>query len=86
MIRAFPRLLAFFLVPFLLYVVWLLVRRENPLVVDRWTRRVLVPLVGAGLACVILGLVVYGLTAPRYEGGYLPAHVEDGRIVPGRMR
>ena len=86
MIRALPRLLVFFLLPFLLYVVWLAARWENPMAVDRWTRKVLGPLALAGLACVILGLVLTGLAAPRYEGGYLPAHVEDGRIVPGRMK
>lgn len=85
MIRTLPRLLAFFLVPFVLFLIYLLLRRENPMVVDRWTR-VLIQLVGAGLAFVILGLVITGLTAPRYEGGYLPAHVENGRIVPGRMQ
>lgn len=86
MIRVLPRLLVFFLVPFLLYLLWLAARWENPLVVDRWTRKVLVPLSLAGLGCVLAGLLVVGLTAPRYEGGYLPAHVEDGRVVPGRMR
>ena len=85
MIRALPRLLAFFLVPFLLYLIWLLVRGENPAVADRWARAA-GPLIGAGLACVIVGLVLTGLTAPRSTGGYLPAHVEDGRIVPGRMK
>ncbi len=86
MIRALPDLLVFFLVPFALYLIWLVARWENPLVVDRWTRKVLVPLSLAGLGCVLAGLVVVGLSAPRYEGAYLPAHVEDGRIVPGRMR
>lgn len=84
MIRVLPRLLAFFLVPFLLYLLWILIRREDPRVADRWAKA-MGPLVAAGLACVILGLVATGLTAPRYEGGYLPAHVENGRIVPGRM-
>lgn len=86
MLRALPDLLVFFLVPFLLYAVWLLVRLENPLAVDRWTRRVLVPLSLAGLGCVLAGLVIVGVTAPRYEGGYVPAHMQDGRIVPGRMQ
>ena len=86
MIRVLPRLLVFFLVPFLLYLLWLAARWENPLVVERWTRKVLVPLSLAGLGCVLAGLVVIGVTAPRYEGGYLPAHVEDGRVVPGRMK
>ncbi len=86
MIRVLPRLLFFFLVPFGFYLVWLAARWENPLVIDRWTRKVLVPLSLAGLGCVLAGLVVVGLTAPRYEGGYLPAHIEDGRIVPGQMK
>ena len=86
MIRMLPRLLVFFLVPFLLYLLWLAARWENPLAVERWTRKVLVPLSLAGLGCVLAGLVFIGLTAPRYEGGYLPAHVEDGRVVPGRMK
>ena len=86
MIRALPRLLLFFLVPFLLYLLWLAARLQNPLVFDHWTRKVLVPLSLAGLGCVLLGLVFIGLTAPSYEGGYLPAHVENGRIVPGRMQ
>ncbi len=86
MFRTLPDLVFFFLVPFLLYAVWLLVRLENPLAVDRWTRRVLVPLSLAGLGCVLAGLVIIGVTAPRYEGGYVPAHLQDGRIVPGRMQ
>ena len=86
MIRVLPRLLLFFLVPFVLYLLWLAARWENPLVVDRWTRRVLVPLSLAGLGCVLAGLVIIGVTAPRYEGGYVPAHLEGGRIVPGRMQ
>ena len=86
MIRVLPRLLLFFLVPFLLYLLWLAARLQNPLVFDRWTRKVLVPLSLAGLGCVLASLVLIGVTAPRYEGSYLPAHVENGRIVPGRMQ
>lgn len=86
MTRALSDVVVFFLVPFVLYVVWLVARLQNPLAVDRWTRQVLVPLSLAGLGCVLGGLLLVGLTAPRYEGGYLPAHVENGRIVPGRMQ
>ena len=86
MIRVLPRLLVLFLVPFLFYLLWLAARWEIPLAVDRWTRKVLVPLSLAGLGCILGGMVALGLTAPRYEGGYLPAHVEDGRVVPGRMK
>lgn len=86
MIRTLPRLVAVFLLPFLLYLAWLALRRVNPLALDPWTRRVVLRLTAAGLGCVVLGLLVLGLAAPRYEGGYMPAHVENGRIVSGRMR
>lgn len=86
MIRTLPRLFAIFLLPFLLYLLWLLARRVDPFAHDPWTRRVVLALTAAGLGCAILGLVVVGLSAPRYEGGYRPAHVENGQIVPGRMR
>ena len=38
-----------------------------------------------GLAVAVLGLVVVNLTAPRGHGVYVPAHVENGVLVPGRI-
>lgn len=86
MIRAVTEALAFFAAPFALYVCWLIVRLVNPFAVDRWTRAVLLPLVVAGLGASLVGLLLAGVFAPRAEGGYVPAHIEDGRIVPGVMR
>ena len=86
MIRALSEPLIFFLVPFALYVVLLLVQLLNPFLIDNWTRRVVIPLTLAGVLLAVGSLVVLGLLAPRYEGGYVPAHEENGRIVPGRMR
>ena len=86
MIRALSEALAYFAAPFALYTCWLIARLINPFAVDRWTRAVLLPLVAAGLAVTVGGLLLAGLTAPRSEGGYVPAHIENGRIVPGRMR
>ena len=86
MIRALSEPLVFFLVPFALYVAVLLVQLLNPFLIDNWTRRVVMPLALAGLVLAVGSLVVVGLLAPRYEGGYVPAHEVKGRIVPGRMQ
>ena len=86
MIRALSEPLVFFVVPFALYVAFLLLQLINPFAIDNWTRRVVVPLTLAGLLLAVGSLVVVGLIAPRYEGGYVPAHEENGRIVPGRTQ
>ena len=86
MIRALSEPLAFFLVPFALYAGFLLLQLVNPFLIDNWTRRVVVPLTLAGLLLAVGSLVMVGLLAPRYEGGYVPAHEENGRIVPGRTQ
>ena len=86
MIRALTEPLAFFLVPFALYAGFLLLQFINPLAIDNWTRRVVVPLTLAGLLFAVGSLVLVGVMAPRHVGGYVPAHEENGRIVPGRMQ
>ncbi len=86
MARALTEPLVFFTVPFALYVAVLLVQLINPFDIDRWTRRVVLPLMLAGLVLAVGSIVAVGVLAPRYEGGYVPAHEENGRIVPGRMQ
>jgi hypothetical protein len=38
-----------------------------------------------GLAAAVLGLVVLDAFAPRGHGVYVPAHEENGVLVPGRI-
>jgi hypothetical protein len=38
-----------------------------------------------GLAAAVLGLVAVNAFAPRGRGVYVPAHVENGILVPGRI-
>ena len=85
MIRAFSEPLVFFAVPFAIYVAFLALQLANPLAIDNWTRRVVVPLTLAGLLLAAGSLVLLGVLAPRHTGGYVPAHEENGRIVPGHM-
>lgn len=84
MSRALAEELLLFLLPFALFAVVLLLRRKTPLARVHWDGHV--PwLVIAGLACAGGWLVYTGLTATRGHGGYVPAHMENGVFVPGRL-
>ena len=86
MIRLLAEPLVFFTVPFALYAIVLLLQLVNPFAIDRWTRRVVLPLALSGVVLAVGSIALVGIMAPRYEGGYVPAHIVDGRIVQGRMR
>jgi hypothetical protein len=85
-IRIVLQELAIFLVPFVLFALVLVIGRKNPFRLEAWTER-LFQLAVAGLLCVILGFVITGIFAERSTGSiYEPAHMENGRLVPGRFR
>jgi hypothetical protein len=77
--------LAFFLSPFAVYVVYLLLRARWPLEVDHWTSARVSLLTLAGLAAAVLGLIAVAVFSPRGQGTYIPAHIEHGVLVPGRF-
>jgi hypothetical protein len=81
---AFDALLLF-LLPFIAYVLMLLVGRRYPFLAAHWTSGKLALLTVAGLCVLLLCLLVFGLAAPRGQGAYSPAHVENGHLVPGRL-
>ena len=85
MTRVFFGEMLYFLLPFAVFAIYLLILRRNPLLFSSWSREA-VWLVIAGLACVILALLITGLTADRSTGAFLPTHVEDGHVVPGQFR
>jgi hypothetical protein len=85
MIRAIAEAILVFLVPFVLFGIVLALTGRNPLQRDLWTERRLI-LAALGLGCVILVFVVGGILGDRPTGAYVPAHMEDGRLVPGRFR
>jgi hypothetical protein len=53
--------------------------------VEFWSERAII-LAITGLACVIVSLVAGALLADRPTGPFVPAHEENGRIVPGRFK
>jgi hypothetical protein len=85
MTRVFFGEMLFFLLPFCVFALYLLVLRRNPLLFEHWGRSSLW-LVAAGLACVVLALFVGGLRAQRDTGAYVPSHIENGHVVPGEFR
>ena len=87
MIRPILTEVGLFLAPFVIYAAFLLLTRADILVLEAWPlRRV------AGLIVVSLALVVASfLLLAQYSGAppgstYVPAHVEDGKFVPGATR
>ncbi|KST61592.1 hypothetical protein AO398_02785 [Methylobacterium sp. GXS13] len=85
MLRRLIEEFGLFLIPFVLFVVYLLLVGRNPLRRVHWDPHI-VRLVLAGLAVVIGTLVYEGLFSERRAGGYVPTHMENGRLVPGEFK
>ena len=83
--RPIAESLGLFLLPFLLFAVYLALRARWPLAIEHWTRSRVAALVIAGLAAALAGLIGASLFAPRGQGVYIPARVENGVLVPGRI-
>ncbi len=71
--------------PFVVYILYMSVRRRYPFAVEAWSHSRVASLALAGLAVAVVGVIVLGVFAPREKGAYVPAHVENGRLVPGRF-
>ena len=80
----FGEALLFFL-PFAVFALFLIFRRRNPLQLAHWNEPA-AWLVIAGLACVVIALIVTGITSERQTGAFVPPHMENGRVVPGQFR
>jgi len=84
MIRAILTEVAVFLIPFVFYAAFLVVTRSALMHRSSWPLRVVGWLLLSALALVIVSL----LLLVHYSGAppgttYVPAHIEDGRLVPG---
>jgi hypothetical protein len=74
-----------FLAPFAAFALYLIVRARYPLAVEHWTRGRLSVLALTGLAAATAGLVLALAFAPRGHGLYVPAHMENGVLIPGKF-
>jgi hypothetical protein len=83
MIRALTEI-GIFLIPFGVYVLFLLATRTDVMVPASWPIQMVARLLLGSLLLVIVSLILLA----QFSGGapnstYVPAHVENGRLVPG---
>ena len=86
MTRSLSELILLFLIPFVAYFVYLNLQRVYVLSLDHWTRVAITKLTLTGLLLVLFGLLANGFLAARHEGAYVPAHMENGRLVDGHIQ
>ena len=87
MIRPIFTELALFLTPFILYALFLWATREGILDMSAWTVPRLMWLTACALLLVIASFVLLAEFGGAPPGStYVPAHMENGRLVPGTER
>jgi len=76
----------FFLLPFAAYALWLMVTRRTVRNADDWQVRTLGFLALSGALLMVVALVAFvHFDAEAPGGSYVPAHIENGVIVPGHI-
>jgi hypothetical protein len=87
MIRPVLTEVVLFLTPFAIYALFLFATRTAVFDRESWTLKVVTWLTGAALALMIGSFVLLSQFSGAPPGStYEPAHVEDGKFVPGRTR
>ena len=86
MIRPVFTELALFFAPFVVYAIYLVATKSALLSLVSWPPKVLATLAICALVLMIGSFIVIGHFAGAPVGSsYEPAHVEDGKFVPGRV-
>ena len=85
MLRILAETAVFFAAPFALYLVFLAVSGHSLFDIAHWSRTRFAHLTLAGLCACVAGMLALGIAAPRGTGAYSQAHIENGRLVPGKI-
>jgi Family of unknown function (DUF6111) len=87
MIRPIATEIALFLTPFVVYAAFLVATRAGILQPSAWTMPRLAGLLIAALILVVGSFLLLAQFSGAPPGStYVPAHIEDGKLVPGRTR
>jgi cytochrome bd-type quinol oxidase subunit 2 len=80
--------IAFFLAPFVIYAIVLLVMRKDARDREHWGATIVLWLAGAGIVLVAASLLWFAHYGGYRAGGtYIPAHIDkDGKFVPGETK
>ena len=87
MIRPVATEIALFLAPFVIYAIYLAATRAGVLHPDAWTWPTLAWLAIAALVLVLGSFIVLAhFSGDSPNSPYVPAHIEDGKLVPGHSK
>ncbi|MGY3586518.1 ethanolamine transporter EutH [Bradyrhizobium sp. USDA 4341] len=87
MIRTVLTEVGIFLIPFAVYAIFLIATRSGVTVPTSWPLDMIAKLTLAALVLVIVSFVLLAeLTGAPPNSTYVPAHIENGRLVPGAER
>jgi Family of unknown function (DUF6111) len=87
MIRPVLTEIGIFLIPFAVYAVFLIATRSGLLVQSSWPVHLLAKLVLGSLLLVVVSFILLAhFSGAPPNSTYVPAHVENGRLVPGAER
>jgi Family of unknown function (DUF6111) len=87
MIRSVATEIGIFLIPFVLYALFLVLTRTQLLASAAWPLHLIAKLALGALMLVAVSLLLlaqFGGSPPNST--YIPAHVENGKFVPGVLR
>jgi hypothetical protein len=73
------------LLPFMAYAGLLALRRTTPFASRNWSQGTVSTLTLVGLLAAVIGMLAFGIFAERHLGAYVPAHIDNGVLVPGHM-
>ena len=84
MIRPVLTELAIFLIPFVAYALFLIATRSGVLASSSWPVHLIAKLVLGSLLLVVISFVLLAqFSGAPPDSTYIPAHIENGRLVPG---
>ena len=84
MIRPALTEIGIFLIPFVVYALFLVASRSGPLTRSSWPVIVVGRLLLGSLLLVVLSLVLLAqFTGAPPHSTYVPAHLENGKLIPG---
>ncbi|PRH87927.1 hypothetical protein C5L14_08425 [Labrys okinawensis] len=86
MFRPFLFEAVLFILPFLVYGAWVLLRGKRPGLPER-TGMPLLRLIALGVICMAVGLALFAHYGGAPAGsGYTPAHMENGKLIQPETR
>jgi hypothetical protein len=84
MIRPVLTEIGIFLIPFALYALFLLATKNGMMLPASWPWHVLIKLAIVALLLIIVSLLLLAhFSGAPPSSTYIPAHIENGRLVPG---